>query len=301
MPAHYFYGHNTYQARQAIEKLALATGATVQWLDKEDFQQRGVADWFDQQAGLFGTQLPVVRDVSRLGATIKEDIAAYLTQHPASEVVLWDRELPRPSAFTKRLPNPQKFSYPTPPEAVAWVQATMLKDGGTVTAEAAALLVDRAGVDYWQLQSILEKIVLTRATVTAEAVEEETQVRSEAEIFATLTAIINKQKQQAIASITTLLQQGSSELYVVSMLAWQFKVLTQVKQGSERGLSPEAISERYALKPFVVKKSLTQIRQVSADKLLETLTKILATDLAIKQGKVDPKTGLFMVVLSLLR
>ena len=84
------------------------------------------------------------------------------------------------------------------------------------------------------------------------------------------------------------------------MLAWQFKVLVQVKQGMVAQLSPAAIARRTKLKPFVIEKSLPHVRLVSLPQLLDTLTKLLAADWAIKQGKVDARTALTMTVLGLL-
>lgn len=287
---HYFYGEDTYQARQAIGELAAKKKAAICWLDKESFQAKGVADWLGQQTGLFGATLPVVRDLSRLAASTQTEIADYLEQHQSIEAVLWDR------AKTRRLPplpkgiTKQQFASPSPSELSAWLVAAVQEHGGTINSAAASSLVERVGTNRYALLGIIEKMLLTTQVITTTEVDAEADSVQAAEIFTTLTAILNHRPQQAIASVTTLLNQGHSELYVLSMLAWQFKILVQVKQGTTT-----------KLKPFVVKKSLPYVQAVSADQLLDTLTKLLATDWAIKQGKIEARTALMMTVLGLVR
>ncbi len=287
---HYFYGEDTYQARQAIGELAAKKKAAICWLDKESFQAKGVADWLGQQTGLFGATLPVVREVSRLAASTQTEIADYLEQHGKLDVVLWDR------AKTRRLPplpkgiTKQQFASPSSTQLSTWLVDAVRERGGTINSAAANSLIQRVGTNRYALLGIIEKMLLTTQAITTSEVDVEADSVQAAEIFTTLTAILNHRPKEAIASVTTLLNQGHSELYVLSMLAWQFKILVQVKQGATS-----------KLKPFVVKKSLPYVQAVSADQLLDTLTKLLATDWAIKQGKIEARTALMMTVLGLVR
>ncbi|MEX2055227.1 MAG: hypothetical protein WD972_03515 [Candidatus Andersenbacteria bacterium] len=73
-----------------------------------------------------------------------------------------------------------------------------------------------------------------------------------------------------------------------------------MRQGIDQGLSEAAIAKKQQLHPYVVQKNMPLARQFSFRELLDTLTKIMATDFAIKQGKVDPRTGLTMLTLSLM-
>lgn len=300
MPTHYFYGEDTYQARQAIGVLAQNKHASIRWVDKEELQQQAAADVVGQQGGLFGAILPVIRDPSRLAKATQEALLAYLNDHADLELVLWDREsVKRPNVFVKAA-KAQQFSYEGEATTVTWVSQEVTKQGGTITPAAAKMLVERAGQNRWQLKNIIERLLLTNSTITPDQITAELEVSNEAEIFATLQAILNRQKDVALQSITTLLEAGNSELYILSMLAWQFKTLTMVKRGSVLGLTPAATAARFGLKPFVVTKSLPRVQGVTYEYLLDRLTKILATDVAIKQGKVEARTGLMMLILAFL-
>lgn len=296
---HYFYGEDTYRARQAIAALAQQHRATIRWLDHDDLQHQSVADTLGQSAGLFGATLLVVRDVSRLPMALQAQLLEFSQSHPQALAVLWDRTpVRRPSLLMKRLAA-QSFLYEPRMSTAAWLNQAVQARGGTIAPSAALLLIDRLGSDRWQLLAVVEKMLITHTAITPAVVAAETQAAGDAEIFAVLTAIVN-QRPHVLGSIKTLLAQGNSELYILSMLAWQFKVLTQVRQGSEAGLTPAAIASRYQLKPFVVAKSLAVVTTVSSEQLLGFLTRILATDVVIKQGRVDARTGLLMLVVSLV-
>lgn len=301
MPTHYFYGEDTYAARQVIGQLADQNKATIRWIDKDDLQQQSVVDVVGQQGGLFGALLPVIRDPSMFSKATQEALLSYLQEHTNLELVLWDRESVKRPAPLSKAGQAQKFSYAGEAATARWVTDQVKQQGGTITSAAAGLLVDRAGQNRWQLEQLIEKILLRTATIAPDVVEAEIDATSEAEIFTTLQAIVRRQKDVAFKHITTLLEAGNSELYILSMLAWQFKILVTVKRGSVAGLNPEAIARKYNLKPFVVTKSLPAVQGLSYDQLLDTLTKILATDVAIKQGKVAAKTGLLMLILNLVQ
>lgn len=301
MPTHYFYGEDTYAARQAIGQLADKNKATIRWIDKDDLQQQSATDVIGQQGGLFGAILPVIRDPSTLSKGTQEALLSYLQEHTNLELVLWDRESSRRPAPLSKAGQAKEFSYEGGSATARWVVELVKERGGTIAAPAAAMLVARAGQNRWQLEQIIAKILLRAVVVTPDVIAAEIDAASEAEIFATLQAIVRRQKDVVFKHITALLEAGNSELYILSMLAWQFKILVTVKRGSVAGLNPEAIARQYNLKPFVVTKSLPGVQGMSYDHLLDMLTKILATDVAIKQGKVQAKTGLLMLILNLVQ
>jgi len=88
----------------------------------------------------------------------------------------------------------------------------------------------------------------------------------------------------------------SSEFYIMSMLAYQFRVLLIIRAGLDAGLNQQVIAREGKLHPFVVQKNSQVAGQASLDFWRDALTKIMATDVAIKQGRIDARTGLLMLV-----
>lgn len=296
----YFYGDDTYQARQAIADLAAEGHATIRWLDKEEAATRPLAEVVGQSQGLFGRYLPVLRDVSTWPVVLQEAALNSLERATAPSV-LWDRLAPdkRSSLFKRLKPHAREFPRSSPAALISWLHAEAGNRHGKIDAPAARLLIEHVGPDRWRLLIELEKLLLAADTVTVAEVSEHVPAAASAEIFPALDALAQRDQATALKNIESLLDSGHGELYVLSMLAWQFRILLLVKRGSTQNLSAAAIAKTHRLHPFVVEKNLTASRAWSASELLEALTAILASDFAIKQGKTDARTALLLLVLRL--
>ncbi len=298
---HYFYGDDTYAARQAIGEVARKQHATLRWLDREDLEVQSLDGWLGGGTGsLFGAQLFVVRDASQFPVALQEDIVACVERGLHGEYVVWDRGQAdsRSLIFRQLKRSACKFIQPSVAHAVRWVMSEVQRRGGTVQDGAARVLVERVGCDKWRLGCELDKLLLTSETITEQIVIQAVPPAAEAEIFSTLEALVRGEAKWAVSSIETLLAEYS-EFYVLVMLMYQFRTLLIVRAGLEAGKRVHDIVREGKLKQFAVEKNLPYAKRFSRPALVAALTKILATEFAIKQGKVDARTGLMMLVLGL--
>ncbi len=293
----YFYGEDTFAAREAVDALAAERGATVRWLGREDLEGKRLADWVDQgSSGLFGKELCVVRDVSTMPKSMQESVA-----EADCDAVVWDQAAPdkRSKLFKALKPAATEFRRMEERELVQWVEQevskpTHLNIGVTskhnysIDRDAALELVRRVGSDKWQLQTMLEVLMLTRDEIKREDVEGHVPDHANGEIFAMLDALAAGNTQKAISMMEAILASGESEFYIFSMLAYQCKTLFMIRSGNTKGLHP-----------YVVQKNSAVAGRFSESALLNALTKVVATDFAIKQGKVDSRTALIMLVTGL--
>lgn len=280
----YFAGEDTYAARQAIEVLAHQKAARIQWREAEELRQLPAQEWVGQGASLFGRTLTVFKDVQRLAAGLQEQLVALL-----SDGVVWERRSPdRRSRLWKQWGKQARlFSYPTERELVEWLIATAREQGSGLQSAAAAELVQQYGFNRWRLLQELEKLTVRKETIAVGDLEGEgSQVA--ASIFAALELLALGQTARALQQFEQLWEAGESELYVLTMLAYQFRVLGAIKSG-----------QTAEFKPFVIQKNSSRARRWTREAVATALTKILATDFAIKQGKIDPRTGVALLVLQL--
>ena len=234
-------------------------------------------------------------------------MAALAAAGPRAEAVVWDREPDRRSSFftqiqrhVKRVDGQaQEFRLPNPATAAQWLLEQARQRGGAVTPEGAQLLVERVGTDRWALSAELDRLLLVTAAVSAETVRTEVAPKAAAEIFGMLEALSRGQRAAALRSTQALLARGESEFYVLSMLAYQFRTLHAIRRGLDRGFTERQIVEASGLKPFVVQKNSRHAGRFSAVYLREALARILATDFAIRRGRVDQRTALLMLALTL--
>lgn len=290
---HYFYGEDSFAAREAIEALAKQQGAQLEWLTADTLTPQELTVRLSQgDRGLFGKTLVVVRDASRLPNAVQERLVAPAFAGQASSLVAWDEGQPDRRSLVYRTWKEQArdFATPTEVELIAWLQREAKQRGVTLEDAAGRALLTRLGHDRWRLLSELERLSLGHKKITVAVIEREVDVVAEAgEVFELLSALVHGQRHVAMRQLEGLLTAGESEFYILSMLAYQFRMLYLVSRGKTRGLNPGA-----------VRRSTSVARERPAAAWLENLTRVVATDFAIKQGKTDPRTGVTMLVLGLM-
>lgn len=286
----YFYGDDSYAAREEIKGLAEKQKAQIEWLASDTLTPQEVTVRLAQGGdSLFGKKMLVVREASRLPAAVQERLVA-----PANDsgVVAWDEGQPDRRSLVYRTWKDQarEFSAPAEIELIAWLQQEAKRREVTLEDAAGRAMVERLRSDRWRLLSELERLSLVHTEITLDTVEQEVDAQAEGgEVFELLAALVRGERQETIKQLKGLLESGESEFYVLSMLAYQFRMLYLVARGQTGGL-----------KAGVVRRSSAVARQRPAAAWLENLTRVVATDFAIKQGKTDPRTGVTMLVLGLM-
>lgn len=285
----YFYGEDSYAAREEIEALARKQKAQIEWLASDTLTPQEVTVRLAQGGdSLFGKKMLVVREASRLPAALQERLVALA----ATNLVAWDEGQPDRRSLVYRTWKDQarEFAAPTEVDLIAWLKEEAKQRGVGLEDAAGRAMVERLGRDRWRLLSELERLSLIHTEITLDTVKQAVDAQAEGgEVFELLAALVRGERQETIKQLEGLLESGESEFYVLSMLAYQFRMLYLVARGKTRGLSPG-----------VVRRSTAVARQRPATAWLDHLTRVVATDFAIKQGKTDPRTGVTMLVLGFM-
>jgi DNA polymerase-3 subunit delta len=112
-------------------------------------------------------------------------------------------------------------------------------------------------------------------------------------IFDTIDALGNNNKKEAARLLHEHLKQGENPFYIFSMFVYQFRNLLKVADLKEKGmLNDYEISKNSGLHPFVVKKSLGQLRNLTFSKLKNIYKNLSELDTKIKTGKIDIQLAL---------
>lgn len=290
--ATYFYGEDTYGARQAIDEEVSSSKATLSWIDREDLENRSLAERLGQGTNsLFGKELLVIRDVSGMPKAVRDDVTQAVVTYKEGAVIVWDRGgVDKRSSLWKTLKKrSREFPLLEVGQLVSWVVSYAKELGATIDQQAASALITRVGRDRFMLSHEIEKLSLRYKTIGVSEVEGATlPAKPEVEIFALLDSLSAGKKGYALKKIEEMLSLGESELYILSMLAYQFRVLYLISAG---------ITD--SLHSFVVQKNQAVARRKGKQFWLDGLTRVMATDFAVKQGMAEPKTALTMLVLGL--
>lgn len=295
-----FYGSDTYAAREEIGRLAKEIGASIRWLDRVDLEGKSFSDWAAQSSGLFGRDLPIVRDPGGLLKDMQEQLAE--AADLKVDAVLWQRGKvdKRTQLWQAYRKQAREFADAEPGALVQWlIKKAEEGEGFSIERQAAGVMVQWLGADKWRLLSELERLQLQQRKVTAELVEREVARPAMADVFAVMDALTVGDKRRAVGGVEELLAQGHNEFYVLSMLERNFRILALVQQGKRRGLSDQELARAAKLHPFVVQKTGGAAGRISAEKSAEGLTRVAATDFAIKQGRSDARTAVMMLTAGL--
>lgn len=298
----YYYGEDTYGAREAILERAQEEQAVIRWIEARELAQEPLAMLVQQGRGLFGRQVLVVLDPSEAPSAAQQDIVA-VVQEKKGDVILWDRgEIDKRSTLWRSVRDYATVFAPlSPPQLSAWLVSQAQQRGGQVSSEVALLLIARLGTNRWRLLSELERLLLQYPMLTAAAIEGEVDASVMGEIFVMLDALAQGAPRRTIEQLERLLASGNSEFYLLTMLAYQFRTLLVVAVGLAEGKTQQALAREAKLHPYVVEKNMAIARRLSPTILIEALTRIMATDYAIKEGRVEARTALVMLVLNLVR
>ena len=89
---------------------------------------------------------------------------------------------------------------------------------------------------------------------------------------------------------------GDAPLYLLSMIAYQFRNLLSIKQLQDKNEPYAAIAKISGLHPFVVQKSYQLCSQFSIEQLKKIYQKIFQADFDIKTGNIEAETALDLLV-----
>lgn len=286
---HYWYGEDSFAAREAMVALAHQEGAELEWLATDGLTPAQFTIRLSQgSSSLFGKKILVIREASRLPSALQERLVTPASHH----VIAWDEGQPDRRSLVWRSWKDQgrEFRVPGERELTVWLQAETQRRGGTISEEAIRALLERLGPDRWRLVSEVERLSLRHPVIDESVVAHHVDGGAGAgEVFELLSALVRGQRQVVVQQLEGLMAAGESEFYVLSMLAYQFRMLYLLARGVTRGFSPG-----------VVRRNSGVARQRPASVWLEYLTRVVATDFAIKQGKTDPRTGVTMLMLGLM-
>jgi DNA polymerase-3 subunit delta len=189
----------------------------------------------------------------------------------------------------------QDFETLAPAALADWLKQEFSRRRAEATPAGAALLISFVGNDLWRLSNEVEKLAILRLNagkITPEDVRLMVKAKLEPQIFRTIELIAKKQRSLAVNLLHQHLAAGDSPLYLLSMIAFQFRKLLIVSDRLSRGLSPWELNWR----PFLIKKTAQLARQFTFEELKDIYRQIIRTDAEIKNGKIDAGLALDLII-----
>lgn len=267
--------------------------------------------------------LVVEQVFSRKEGQFFADLYKYLQAEPAgladNIVIFWDEVSSEEKGLTKergqlfRWLSGQKYAQEFKPlsntELANWVREEVSSRSGDISREAATHLVALTGGDLWQIDQEIDKLVHYKAGqklgLGASVVPDKIELNDvrelvmgvfDEQVFALTDALSMRNRALAAKLLEEQLRGGESEEYLLHMVTRQFKILVQVRQALDSGLTGKKIASELKLHPFVAQKSVGQVRNFSLEQLKKILLQLIDIDYLVKTGRSRPKVELGRLV-----
>ena len=204
----------------------------------------------------------------------------------------FDKLLKKPNLF-------QEFKKLEGARLNAWIQKEFEKLEAKIESRAISILTQSVGSDLYRLKNEIDKLAAYKKLITEKDVVEMVTPDFHSDIFAVIDAIAKKDKKLALKILNEHIENGESEIYLLTMIIYQFRNLLRVKSLIEGGASPDNIAKKIGLHPFIVKKSIIASRLFSFEELKNIYQKLFDIDLKIKIGEMEPQMALNLFVVEL--
>jgi DNA polymerase-3 subunit delta len=305
---YFLYGEDSYRSKRKLEEIVLGykekhkSGLNLIYVDAKE---KSFDEFYRnfKIAGMFAEKKLIVLKNVFADKKFQEDFleSAKNLEELKDIVVIHESELPdkRTKLFKLLEKNvkSQEFS-PLPPAGLRkWILEEFEKNGGKINPDALNLLADFVKNDLWKTMNEINKLSNYKAgaVIKKEDVELLVKPNIDNDIFKTIEALASKNKKQALSLLHKHLENGDNSLYLLSMIAYQFRNLLIIKELSAS--QPYGmIAKKSGLHPFVVQKTFYLCNQFTIDELKKIYQKIFQVDIDIKTGKVEPEIALDLLL-----
>ncbi len=172
-----------------------------------------------------------------------------------------------------------------------WVENRFRLLQTTVDQTALDHLIALVGADLWHLETEVQKLAnyARGRMVTMEDVRLLVKGKYNEDIFALMDALGRRDKKTALALMNDQLNSGANEMYLLTMLVRQFRLLRQVKiyKTEFAGATKDMVARELKMHPFVAQKTLAQISMFPQAELDNIYQQLLNMEWGMKSRGVD--------------
>ena len=193
----------------------------------------------------------------------------------------------------------QEFRQKQRGELELWIRDRFASYGASATKDAISRMGWLAGSDTRLMDQEIKKLALYVGDRKVDQDDVNLMVTEarETKIFAIVDAVLEGRVGVALKSMYAFLSSGSSIDDIIRMLARQVRLLILAIELRHQGVSQSEIGKRIGVAhPFALAKTIRQSSQFSTEQLADIHRHILAADLAIKQGEIDKRLAIEILV-----
>lgn len=193
-----------------------------------------------------------------------------------------------------------EFKKPYENQVPSWINYISQSLGLTISNDAIHLLHKLVGNHLTEIEAELKKLgdfVGGNRRIELADVSQAVSRSKEENVFDFTKAIGENDRVKALEHLVYLMDQGQSEIGIVSLLARHVRILLALKRGVDEGLHGAKLAHYAQVPPFFLQNYLDQARLWSGKKLEQTLVVLSETDKALKSSPLSSHIWLENLVL----
>ncbi|MBU1131733.1 DNA polymerase III subunit delta [Patescibacteria group bacterium] len=181
----------------------------------------------------------------------------------------------------------KEFSLPRANALESWIADRAKKYGAIFDGNAVSELSALCGGDLWQIDGELNKLANYKKGQKISGADIRLLVKGKynEDIFELMDSISAKNKVKALKLFQDQIDSGANEIYLLTMLIRQFRILWQIKEAGS--MPPDEIARQLRIHPFVVRKTMGYMREFTPAQLKEIYGQLLQMEIMIKTKSVN--------------
>ncbi len=320
----FLYGPDTYRSRERLHQLKEAyhtkfdpSNMNTLVLDGEKLS----FEEFRRAVGASGFLAPkrmiVVEQI--IGKNKRKDIQQEIVDYLGSKdwkdnniLIFWEadvlsesrKRLRKPAkkkTAEKKSPKPllkmlgegehaESFALLTGGELKKFIRDRARELHGSLQEAAVDELINRAGSDTWQITHEVAKLVAYSypKPATTDDVRKLVLTSFDDNIFHLTDALADRNLRETLRLFGELLANGLNELYILTMLIRQCRLLVQTHNIIEQEPHPATVAARLRLPPFIAQQLMRQAKKFTSDELREVFQQLVILDRKLKTSQGNP-------------
>lgn len=261
---------------------------SVERLDGAEVTLQQVLDAVQTLPFLTESKLVVLRNLSanQPAAEAIEQIISSITT--GVEAIFYEFSPDRRTTFYKFLKSKtafEEFSNLDAQNLPAWLTARAGDQGGTLSGSDARYLIERLGVNQQLLASELDKLLTYEPQISRRSIDLLTEKTPQSKVFDLLDAAFAGNKQRALELYRQQRAQKVEPQEIMSMLAWQLRLIALAKLGS--GRSAAVIAADAGMSTFPVGKAQNLAAKLSRSEVKRLVDEAEKIDRLSKSKPID--------------